>query len=86
VLLGSILVNWSIWEGSISTVNPLRLPNEVLEDIVFVLCEKEIFGLLNDVTEFGDQGTTFTGKLLGWTREGLRLQEAVERNVDLFIL
>lgn len=86
MLLGSVLVDWSIGEGGISGIDLLRLPDEVLEKIALVLCEKEVFGLLNDVTEISDQGTTFSGKLLRWVGEGLRLQEAIERNVDLLIL
>ncbi len=86
MLLGSVLVDRSIWNGCISTIDLLRLPDEVLEDVALVLSEKENFGLLNDVTEISNQSTTFSGKLLGWLGEWLRLQEAVERNVDLLIL
>jgi hypothetical protein len=60
VLLGSVLVDWSVWEGSIRTSDLLRLPDEVLEEVALVLCEKEVFGLLDYIAEIGDQITPFS--------------------------
>ena len=86
MLLGSILINWRTRKRGVCSADLLRLPDEVLEKIAFVLCEEEVFRLLDDVTEISDQSLSFARKLVGWFRESLRFHEAIESNVDLLIL
>lgn len=86
MLLGSLLVNWSTWESSISTVDLLRLPDEVLKKIALVLLEEKILGLGNYIAEVCDQSLTFGGELLGRGRESFRFEEAIESDVDLLVL
>ena len=86
VLLSRLLVDWCAWNASISTINFLRLPDEVLEEIALVLAEEEDLGLFNDVASILNQNLSFGRKLVGWACQGFRSEEAVESNVDLFVL
>lgn len=65
MLLGSVLVDWSAWNCSVSSADLLRLPDEILQDIALVLGKKHIFGLLHNVAEVGNQGASLGRKFLG---------------------
>ena len=51
-----------------------------------VLAEKEDFGLLDDVPEILDKTLTLDGKFVGRFGQRARCEEAVESDVDLFVL
>lgn len=86
VLLSSFLVDWSAWHRSICTIDLLCLPDEILEEITLVLAEKKDLGLFNDVAGILDQSFALGRKLVGRVGQGTRCEEAVESNVDLFVL
>jgi hypothetical protein len=48
VLLGGVLVNWSIGKRCVGTGDLLRLPDEILEKIALVLCQEEVFSLFDN--------------------------------------
>lgn len=86
VLFSGLLANWSARKSDISTLDLLRLPNEILEQIALVLGKKQVLGLLNNRTEVGDQGSTFGREFLRWVGHWARLEEAIESNIDLLVL
>jgi hypothetical protein len=86
MLFGSVLVDWCIWESCIPSLNLLRLPDEILEEVALVLGEEKVFGLLDYIAEIGDQCLALGGELLGWVSHWLRLEEAVECDIDLLVL
>jgi hypothetical protein len=86
VLLSSLLVNWSTWNASICAVDLLCLPDEVLEEITLILAEKKDLGLFNDGAGILDQSFALGRKLVGRVGQGARCEEAVESNIDLFVL
>jgi len=67
VLLGSVLINWSIWGGGVATAHLLSLPDEVLEKVALVLGEHQDLGLLDDTTEVSNEMLAFFGELAGRT-------------------
>lgn len=85
MLLRGVLINRCTWKRSILGLNLLCLPDEVLEEIALVLGQQEVFRLLDDDSEIGDQSLTFGGEFLRWGGQSLGLQEAVESDVDLLV-
>lgn len=67
VLLGSVLINWSVWSGGVATADLLSLPDEVLEEIALVLGEQQNLGLLNDTAQVSNELLAFLRKPLGRT-------------------
>jgi hypothetical protein len=65
VLFGSVLVGWSTWKFGITTVNVLRVPNELLDQIALVLGQEQEFGLFDDLPQISDQLLTLIGQLVG---------------------
>lgn len=55
VLLGGVLVNWHIDSLRVTRADLLRLPDEVLEDVAFVLGEKKLLGLLDHIAQISDE-------------------------------
>jgi hypothetical protein len=86
VLLRSLLVNGSIGKSSISTIDLLRLPNEVLKEITLVLGQEKVFSLFNDITEICHKILTFGRKFLGRAGECSGFQEAIKSYVNLLVL
>jgi len=86
MLFSGVLVDGSIREFCVSTLNLLRLPNEILEEVALVLGEEKVFGLLDYVAEIGDQCLTLSREFLGWIGNWLGLEKAVECDVDLLVL
>jgi hypothetical protein len=86
VLLRSLLVNGSIGKSSISTIDLLRLPNEVLKEITLVLGQEKVFSLFNDITEICHKVLTFGRKFLGRAGECSGFQEAIKSYVNLLVL
>ena len=67
VLLGGLLVNWSIWGGSVAAGELLGLPDEVLKEVTLVLGEHQDLGLLDDAAEISDKLLTLSRELLRGT-------------------
>lgn len=67
VLLGSVLINWSIWRGGVATTDLLSLPDEVLKKVPLVLGEHQDLGFLDDAAQVSNELLAFCGKLLGRT-------------------
>jgi hypothetical protein len=86
VLLRSLLVNGSIGKSSISAIDLLRLPNEVLQEITLVLGQEKVFSLFNDITEICHKVLTFGRKFLGRAGECSGFQEAIKSYVNLLVL
>ncbi len=66
MLFRSLAVDWRVGKCSISAINLLRLPYEVLEQVAFVLGKNEVFGLFHYAAEIGNQSLPFSGEPLGW--------------------
>jgi hypothetical protein len=77
MLLGGIFINWSTWSCGISSIDMLRLPDEVLEEIALVLGKEKVLSLFDDIAEISYQSLTFGRELLGWVGHGARIEEAV---------
>jgi len=48
MLLGGILINRGIWEGGVCPSDLLRLPDEILQKVAFVLGKEEVFSLFDN--------------------------------------
>lgn len=86
MLLGLFLRHRSTRDVDSLGVPLLCLPNEILKKVAVVLGQQEILGLLHNLSEIGNKGLSFGRELLGWVGECLRLEEAVQRNIDLVVL
>jgi hypothetical protein len=86
MLLRGVLINRCTWKRSIVGLDLLCLPNEVLEQVALVLGEEEIFGLLDDVANIGNEAFALSGESCVGLAEGLGGKEAVERDIDLLVL
>lgn len=64
MLLSGLLVHWGAWNGSVSTIDVLRLPDEVLKEITLVLAKKEDLGLFNDIADICDETLSSAESLL----------------------
>lgn len=85
MLFSRLLVDWGVRCADTSSIDALRLPDEVLEQIAVVLGEHKQLSLLDHVLEVADELLAFGRKSLGRRRQGLGFEEAVQRNVDLFV-
>lgn len=86
MLLCLLTADWRIRAGGISTFDLLRLPDEILEQIALVLGQEEMLRLLNDISEIGDETSTFGRELCRRVGKSARVNEAVQCDVDLLIL
>lgn len=86
MLLRGLFVGRSPWKLGVGTVEMLGLPDEVLEEIAVVLGKQKDFGLLNDVAKVGDEFLALVGQLVGRLGKGSRSKEAVQGDIDLFVL
>jgi hypothetical protein len=62
------------------------LPDEVLEEIALVLGKEEVFGLLDDVADIGNEAFALGGESCVRLGKSLGGKEAVERDIDLLVL
>ena len=51
------------WRGGISTLDLLRLPDEVLEQVALILGQQEMFRLVDHISEIGHETSTFGREL-----------------------
>ena len=51
-----------------------------------IFAQKEDLGFFHDLSGILNQTLSLRGKLSWWIRQGARSEEAVESNVDLFVL
>jgi len=86
MLLGGILVDGGAWGGQSLGVKLLGLPDEVLEQVAVVLGKKQILCLFNNFLEVGYQCLSLGRESLRRACECLRLEKAVQRDIDLVIL
>lgn len=86
MLLGLFLIHRGTREADGLRVELLCLPNEILEEVSLILGEQEILGLFHNLPEIGNELLSLWRELLGWVCERLRLEEAVQRNIDLVVL
>jgi hypothetical protein len=86
MLLGHILADGRPRNVDGLWVELLGLPDEVLEEVAVVLGEEQTLGLVDHLSHITDESLSLRGELLRRVRERLRLQEAVEGDVDLVIL
>lgn len=59
MLLGGALVDGSARDLGIATLDKSRLPHEVLQQVTLILGQEQNFGLLNDVSQVGDEVSAF---------------------------
>ena len=85
ILLGSVSVDRCTRNSSISAIDILSLPCEVLKQVALILCEKEHLSLLDNIAEVVNQLLALAGKLLGWARHELLVDERVEGDIDLLV-
>lgn len=71
MLLGSLLVDWSVRGGCVATADLLSLPDEILKELALVLGEKKDLGLLDDIRKISDENLALTGEVLGGALERL---------------
>jgi hypothetical protein len=86
VLLRGLLIDRGPRKSSISAIDLLCLPNEILEKIALVLCEQKMLRLLDHIFKVRNQGSAFSRELAGRVGHGLRGEEAVQSDVNLLIL
>jgi hypothetical protein len=86
VLLSSVLVEWCRDTLRVDLTKVLGLPDEVLEEITLVLGEDQKLGLLNDISEIGDQLLTVLRQLGVGLLEAVPLECAVHGDIDLLVL
>lgn len=86
VLLRGLLVDRGPGKSSISAIDLLCLPNEILEKIALVLCEQKMLRLLDNIFKVRNQGSAFSRELAGRVGHGFRGEEAVQSDVNLLIL
>jgi hypothetical protein len=86
MLLGNILLHRSLRKLGVLDVDLLGLPNKLLQKVSLVLGQKQKLGLLDNVAEVGHQPLAFLRELFRRSVQRARLQNAVQRNVDLFVL
>lgn len=55
VLLGGGLVDWCIWKLSVTNRDLLRLPDEILNQVVLIFREDQVFCLVNHVPKICNQ-------------------------------
>ncbi len=77
MLLCRLLIDWSAGDVDCLGVKLLRLPNEVLEQVVLVLGEHEQLCLLDNLSNVGDQRLAVGRELFGRVRDGRGSEEAV---------
>jgi uncharacterized membrane protein len=65
MLLCGVLVHGGVGKRGIAAVDLLSLPDEVLEKVALVFCEKEDLGLLDDLLQVTDKRLSFSRELLG---------------------
>ena len=85
MLLGSLLVKWSIWSGSVAAGELLSLPDKVLKKVALVLGKHQDLGLLNDAAKISDELLTLNRELLRRTRKSLGSQKTVQGDVNLLV-
>ena len=86
MLLGLFLIYRGTRDVDSLGIPLLCLPNKVLEKVSVVLGEQEILGLLDDIPEVGNKLLSLGRELVGWACDRPRLEEAVQRNIDLVVL
>lgn len=86
MLLGHILADGRPWNVHGLWIELLGLPDEVLEEVAVVLGQEETLGLVDHLSYIADENLSLRRELLRRVRERLRLQEAVEGDIDLVIL
>lgn len=65
MLARGVLVDWRVGKRSITAVDLLSLPDEVLEKVALVLGEQKDLGLLNDLLQIADKLLALSRELLG---------------------
>lgn len=86
MLLGGALVDGGTWNLCIATLDKPRLPQEVLQEITLVLGQEQHFGLLNDVSQVGDEVSAFWREFGGRIGQRFRSDGGVEGHVYLLVL
>ena len=86
VLLRGLLVDRGPGKSSISAIDLLCLPNEILEKVALVLCEQKMLRLLDNIFKVRNQGSAFSRELAGRVGHRFRGEEAVQSDVNLLIL
>lgn len=79
-------VDWSSRDTDALGIEVSGLPDEILDQIPLVLGEQQVFRLLDDLSDIGNELSAFTGQFGGWVRERPRRQEAVQGDINLFVL
>jgi len=86
MLLCGLLVDGGAGDADGLGVELLRLPDKVLDEVSVVLGQQQILGVLDDLTNIGDEVFAFGRELISWARKYLGLEEAVQGNINLVIL
>jgi hypothetical protein len=86
VLLGGCFIDRDVRALYARGPELLGLPDEVLENIALILGKEEILGQSYDFASISNQRLPFSRKPTGRRLEGLGLEEAVQGNIDLFVL
>ena len=62
MLLSGGLVDRCAWKLGVAHSDLLRLPNEILNQVVLVFGENQVFCFVNYVTQISDENFAFVGK------------------------
>jgi len=86
VFLGGCFIDWGVRALYARGPELLGLPDEVLKNIALILGKEEILGESDDLASISNQRLSFCGKPARRRLESLGLEEAVQGNIDLFVL
>lgn len=84
--LCGVLIDRGARSGNLLGVELGGLPDEVLEQVAFVLGEQEILGLLDDLSGILHERLALGGERLVRVTESLRVEEAIQGDIDLVVL
>lgn len=85
ILLGAILVNRGVRLFRLDGTETLSLPDELLEQLTFVLAQDQLARLINDIAQIPDQILTFFREVFGRVGQQLRLEGAIQGDVALLV-
>lgn len=85
ILLGAILVNRGVRLFRLDGTETLSLPDELLEQLTFVLAQDQLARLINDIAQIPDQILTFFREVFGRVGQQLRLEGTIQGDVALLV-
>lgn len=86
VLLSGVLIDRCVWGVDRLGVELLCLPDEILQQVAFVLAQEEVLGLCYNIANIGHERLALSRQFRGGLGERLGREEAVQGDIDLIVL